>query len=85
MVTRAYFTVNDLIELLNDGTAVAGDKKDDWKKAQQKTHAHLAMTCDDRADLNPQSVDPTTDDAGWKAHSALKNKHGDAKNQRLCK
>ena len=73
---RAYFIVNDPIEFLSDRTAVAGGKKEEWKKAQQKIHAHLIMTCNDRADFTLRSVDPATDNAGWKAYSALKNKYG---------
>ena len=85
MAVKAHFRIQDLLEFLNDGTGVPADKRADWKKGQQKVFSHFILTCDDRAATTLLSIDADKDDAGWAAYVALRDKHGDHKEQGLSK
>ena len=36
---EAYFDTQDWSDYLNDGTGIAANKKDDWKKAQRQIYS----------------------------------------------
>ena len=38
---EAYFDTQDWSDYLNDGTGIAANKKDDWKKAQRQMYSYL--------------------------------------------
>ena len=39
MAVRAHFAIVDLIEHLNDGAGLSGDKREEWRKAQLKIYS----------------------------------------------
>ena len=85
MAVKAHFAELEIGEHLNDGSTVAADKRDEWRKAQKRIYSHFVMTCDDRAATVLESVDDEQDGAGWAAYLALRDKFGDARRAQLSK
>ena len=74
-----------MIEHLNDGAGLSGDKREEWKKARLKIYSHFILTCDDRAATTLLSVDASQSAVGWITFQTLRNWYGDVKDQQLSK
>ena len=72
---EAYFDTQDWSDYLNDGTGVAANKKDDWKKAQRQMYSYLVLVTDGRPAAAIRHF-KNDDNKGWKAFKELEDKYG---------